>query len=186
MTKIEVFFDGKKADKFVLLGQSNIAGVDMEHPITTTASLLEPIDYNNDRELRAYYYRFDFTNQPIIDLILKYVAAAGKGCHNTADWNVDLIQEAAKQGADQITALQEALKVAVEALELHADAFPYPEKIFPPLSDEDYISLQSWCDSRKFPLDRLSAEFARHLLVPFKEKAKQTLTKINELTGGVK
>jgi hypothetical protein len=57
----------------------------------------------------GYYISFGETGVPEIDLILKCIAAAGKGYHNIEGWNdrredteasyVDLIQEAANRAA---------------------------------------------------------------------------------------
>lgn len=61
----------------------------------------------------AYYFSLDATGDPKIDAILKAVARAGKGAHNTEDWNssdlVRPIQEAANAaasgGVGELTAL---------------------------------------------------------------------------------
>jgi len=67
------------------------------------------------RNLSAYYYSFAPTGNPDIDLILAAVAAAGKGYHNTEDWEderycggpsyIDLIQEAARLAAEKMSDL---------------------------------------------------------------------------------
>jgi hypothetical protein len=77
----------------------------------------------NDDEIRmsAYYYGFDKTGVPEIDLILSAVACAGKAFHHTDQWNdesswrtdyhegetpVEWIQNAAKKAAAQLAAVQ--------------------------------------------------------------------------------
>jgi hypothetical protein len=66
----------------------------------------------SELRLKAYYYAFDATGVPEIDLILSAVACAGKSFHHTGDWNekdswpghegatpVDWIQNAANRAA---------------------------------------------------------------------------------------
>ena len=70
-------------------------------------------------ELGAYYYSFAPTNESTIDLILGAVAAAGKSYHHTEDWDMeyegrsvlDMIQDAAQEGADEITRLRAECKL---------------------------------------------------------------------------
>lgn len=70
-------------------------------------------------ELRmsAYYYSFDRTGTLAVDRVLSAVAVAGKGCHNTEDWDdygyVDKIQEAAAAADADFKALVEALDTLV-------------------------------------------------------------------------
>jgi len=42
-----------------------------------------------DIRMDAYYYFFEKTGVPEIDLILSAVACAGKAYHNTEDWQED-------------------------------------------------------------------------------------------------
>ncbi|WP_423812392.1 hypothetical protein [Pseudomonas asiatica] len=42
---------------------------------------------DNKLRMDAYYYGFDETGQPDIDLILSAVACAGKSFHHTDQWN---------------------------------------------------------------------------------------------------
>ncbi len=41
---------------------------------------------NQELRMNAYYYSFEPTGCREIDIILSAVASAGKGFHNTADW----------------------------------------------------------------------------------------------------
>ena len=63
----------------------------------------------------AYYYSLTATGDEKIDAILKAVARAGKGCHNTEDWNA----------SDLVRPIQEAADCA--ALTSHAREEPMPE-----------------------------------------------------------
>jgi hypothetical protein len=77
----------------------------------------------------AYYYGFDSTGVLAVDKILSAVACAGKGFHNTEDWNdkcewqdhtgetpVDWIQNAANEAADEIERLRAEVERFREAL----------------------------------------------------------------------
>lgn len=72
--------------------------------------------YEDDPRMDAYYYTFKPTGEKSIDAILSAVAWAGKGAHNTVNWDepdgwedygpcdpgqtpVDVIQETAKRAA---------------------------------------------------------------------------------------
>ncbi len=91
-----------------------------------------------DKSLRlyAYYYSFDSTGDPAVDLILSAVACAGKAYHHTSGWTdetplwddrfrgatpVDWIQNAANDAVNRravspaVLALVEACKRAVES-----------------------------------------------------------------------
>lgn len=79
--------------------------------------------YAPDRRLNAYYFSFDSTGSPIIDAILSAVAIAGKSHHSTNAWTeddewsrwgegrslVDVIQAAANEAANKLTAAEAAL-----------------------------------------------------------------------------
>lgn len=74
------------------------------------AEAMKWIEHRRDTgNLSAYYYCFDPTGDPDIDLILAAVAAAGNGYHHTDGWNDDdngpsyvaQIQEAANRAASK-------------------------------------------------------------------------------------
>lgn len=92
-----------------------------------------------DRRMDAYYYGFDSVGHDAIDKVLSAVACAGKAYHHTEDWAdpstprddhtgdtpVAWIQNAAKEAATRLAALEADLARArerVEALERERDA----------------------------------------------------------------
>jgi hypothetical protein len=85
----------------------------------------------SDLRMNAYYYGFEPTECRDVDLILSAVACAGKGFHNTSEWNEEIseyypfkgtsyvthIQNAAIDAAAKIKELEQKLAIAKEALE---------------------------------------------------------------------
>jgi hypothetical protein len=81
-------------------------------------------DLVKKRRMDAYYYGFDETGVDVIDKVLSAVACAGKAYHHTDDWTEDCsayedhtgdnpvawIQNASKEAADRIEALEAALQ----------------------------------------------------------------------------
>jgi len=82
-----------------------------------------------ERRMDAYYYGFDKTGVEVVDKILGAVACAGKAYHHTDDWNektnfpyddhtgetpIEWIQNAAKEAAARIEALEKALEAIAE------------------------------------------------------------------------
>ena len=59
--------------------------INLEEIKNRVAATSEPLP--DDAQLNAYYYGFDKTNCGPIDAVLSAVAVAGKGSHNTIDWN---------------------------------------------------------------------------------------------------
>lgn len=88
---------------------------------------------DNKLRMDAYYYGFDETGQPDIDLILSAVACAGKSFHHTDQWNdedspwpghsgnspIEWIANAALSAAQEMA----RLKAENEALRKDADRY---------------------------------------------------------------
>ena len=76
-------------------------------------------------------------------------------------------------------------EILVETLELFDDllCFPYPESVFPRLTEEDWESLKAWCESRGFPVDRLSAEYGRVFREGLASPVKIAQRKLKAATG---
>lgn len=90
--------------------------------------------------LRAYYYGFNETAVPEVDLILSAVACAGKAFHLTEDWNeqcdytpeghtgttpADCIQNAANLAAEDIARLRTINAELVAALSVLVEHHDY-------------------------------------------------------------
>jgi hypothetical protein len=67
-----------------------------------------------------------------------------------------------------------------EILTLFPTEEPYPERLFPPLTDEQWAALETWCESQGFPIDRLSANYGRVYGRPYRDALRQ----IRELLSG--
>ena len=95
--------------------------------------------------------------------------------------DVDRFLALAKLGA----ASEAQQSIILETLELFDDLlyFPYPESVFPRLTEEDWDLLKVWCESRGFPLDRLSAEYGRVFREGFASPVKIAQSKLKAATG---
>ena len=103
----------------------------------------------SDNKLRmdAYYYGFDETGQPDIDLVLSAVACAGKSFHHTDQWNdqdspwpghtgnspIEWISNAALSAAQEMA----RLKDENDALRKDAERYRW-------LRDHGCPSMESW------------------------------------------
>ena len=100
------------------------------------AATSEPLP--DDARLDAYYYGFDKTNCGPIDAVLSAVAVAGRGAHNTVDWDeaspygyykncsglppsaesaLDLIKLTAKASAEKVSAAVEDVAALIAEVE---------------------------------------------------------------------
>lgn len=61
----------------------------MTQPSERLAAWLQLVADRGDRKLSAYYFSFDATGDPRIDLLLASVATAGKLAHHTESWADD-------------------------------------------------------------------------------------------------
>ena len=110
--------------------------IDLEEIKNRVAATSEPLP--DDARLNAYYYAFDKTNCGPIDAVLSAVAVAGKGAHNTIDWNntdtygyykdraglppnpesaLDLIELTAKASAEKVSAAVEDVAALIAEVE---------------------------------------------------------------------
>ena len=110
--------------------------INLEEIKNRVAATSEPLP--DDARLNAYYYGFDKTNCGPIDAVLSAVAVAGKGAHNTIDWNdsdtygyykdhaglppnpesaLDLIELTAKASAKKVSAAVEDVAALIAEVE---------------------------------------------------------------------
>jgi predicted nucleic acid-binding Zn-ribbon protein len=91
----------------------------------------------SDLRMNAYYYSFDETAEPSVNLVLSAVACAGKAFHNTESWNdadeanddheggtpVEWIQNAANKAAAEVTQLRARIAELEKVLDETTDMF---------------------------------------------------------------
>lgn len=70
----------------------------------------------DELRMNAYYYGFDPTGVPEIDLILSAVACAGKAYHHTEDWSDGKSEWPLHEGKTPIEWIQNAANKAAEAM----------------------------------------------------------------------
>ena len=71
---------------------------------TPLSMAVEMAERRGDRAMAGYYFVFDSTGVPEIDLILATVAAAGKAYHSTEYWGDSLVDDEAISHIDMIQA----------------------------------------------------------------------------------
>ncbi|WP_426103214.1 hypothetical protein [Pseudomonas sp. PSPC3-3] len=64
--------------------------------------------------MRAYYYGFQLTGEPEIDLILSAVASAGKSFHHTDQWNEEVSPEEPHTGNSPVDWIRNAAALAAQ------------------------------------------------------------------------
>lgn len=86
------------------------------------------------------------------------------------------------EGTTHISKVEQwySMETALSAIKEYHDQFkpqplpdnPYPESVFPPLSDKQFDDLVEYCRERGFPIDRLSAHIGRMIYAGLVEKFK--------------
>ena len=87
------------------------------------------------------------------------------------------------QAVGMLKLYKQLLDKAISGLEVIATPL-YPEKIFTPLTEEDWQAIKDCCAGRGFALDRLSGEYGRMFTRELNHIAVQTLTDIKQAYDG--
>ncbi len=116
--------------------------------------------------MNAYYYSFEPTGCYAVDKILSAVASAGKGFHNTEDWNdlmsdgttvVERIQEVANQTAYAIEKMRPIVSAAAALMDRYNDTRGVAVGIAP---SEDANIFAEW-DTLDDVLNKMSVKGAK-------------------------